>query len=153
MQKIKIFSPRKEDIDKLGSIKHNLGKKVVSKSGEPLGKTKDVLFDQKGIKGIIVGKIFSKFYIDSTFFKSAEDKIILSIDPIISLIGKEVFDSDGKKLGKVVDVLRKDHKNDLKAILIKRKFYSKKKEIPKIDISVSKKNIILKEALIVKELY
>ncbi|MBW2996550.1 hypothetical protein KY332_04605 [Candidatus Woesearchaeota archaeon] len=139
MKKIEVFSPRKQDINKLGSIKSFLSRKIVSKSGEAIGKAKDVLFDSKGIRGV-KGK---GFYVDKSYFKTSEDKIMLSIDPVILLLGKDVFDADGKKIGKVVKVARTGNTNNFKSIFVKRKFYSRKKEISKADISVSKKNIIL----------
>ncbi|MBW2977709.1 hypothetical protein KY331_02585 [Candidatus Woesearchaeota archaeon] len=145
-KQIEIISPKYGSILKFDSMKRYLKKKVVSKSGEAIGKTKDVLFDKSGVKGIIVAKrIFKKFYLDSFYFSSVQDKIMLSIDPAILLAGKLVFDADGKKLGKVIRVIRRDNTNNFQKLLIKRKIYSKAKEVPKIDIDVMKKNIILKK--------
>lgn len=69
--------------------------------------------------------------------------IILDIDPVIMLIGKEVFDDEGNKIGKVVDLDRKDYDNDYKSIIVKKHFFSKPLSIPKRDIDVIEKNIIL----------
>jgi len=56
-----------------------------------------------------------------------------------------VFDADGKKLGKVVDVVRKDETNSMEALMVRKNFYSRQVRVPKNDIEVSKKNIILKK--------
>ncbi|MEE9525870.1 MAG: PRC-barrel domain-containing protein [Candidatus Woesearchaeota archaeon] len=143
MKQIEKFIPRNEDISKLGSIKEILNKNVVSKSGHPMGKVKDVLFNDKGVKGIIGKKKLIKYYVDSSFFSSSEKNIMLSIDPVLLLLGKEVFDADGKKLGKVKGVIRDNDTNSFKTLIVKRKLYSRKQKIPKADIKVSKKNIIL----------
>jgi len=142
-KKMEIFVPKVEDISKFRSIKKYLKKTIVSKSGESMGKVKDILFSPKGVKGIVGGRLFSKFYIDSTFFNSIDNKIMLSIDPAMLLKGKEVFDADGRLLGKVVKIIRKNGLNQFQAIIVKKKFYSKKLTIPKEEIKTSKKNIIL----------
>ncbi|MBR9691879.1 hypothetical protein GOV06_03765 [Candidatus Woesearchaeota archaeon] len=143
LKKIEIFTPRKEDVSKFNSVMGYIKKKIVSKSGEVMGEVKDVLFTAKGVKGIIGGKLLSKFYIDSAYFNSVDGKIMLSIDPVMLLVGKDVFDADGRLLGKVIDVVRKSKLNNFKSIIVKRKFYSKGVEIPKSEIKTSKKNIIL----------
>ena len=140
---IEIISPNDRNILKFESMRAYLRKKVVSKSGEIVGKIADVLFAAKGIKGIVVRKRFLKFYLDHSFFNTVSDKAMLSIDPVVLLTGKTDFDADGRRLGKVKKVVRKDHTNELKALIIKKRFYSKGIEIPKSDIDVIKKNIIL----------
>ncbi len=145
-KKIEIISPNDRNILKFESVKDYLGKKVVSKSGETIGSVADVLFTDNGIKGIVVSKRFSKFYVDSSHFNAVSNKAMLSIDPVILLIGKEVFDVDGKRLGKVSKVIRKNNINDFEAIVVKKKIYSKGIEIPKSNIDVLKKNIILNQS-------
>ena len=146
-KQIEIISPDYSSILKFESVKKYLKKKIISKAGEPIGKVKDVLFTEKeGVKGIIVSKrFFKKFYLDRSFFSEVHDKIMLSINPVILLKGKLVFDADGKKLGKVVKVERKDKTNNFQTLVIKKKFYSKSKEVPRSEIDVMKKNIILKK--------
>jgi len=144
---IEMISPKDSSILKFESVRKYFKKKVVSKSGEPIGKVKDVLFtDKEGVKGIVISrKLFKKFYLDRSYFSEVQDKIMLSINPVILQVGKLVFDADGKKLGKVVRVERKDKTNNFHALAIKKKIYSKAKEVPKSEIDVMKKNIILKK--------
>ncbi|MBW2982543.1 PRC-barrel domain-containing protein [Candidatus Woesearchaeota archaeon] len=142
-ESIEIISPNDSNILKFESIKDYLGKKVVSKSGKTVGSVRDVLFTDKGIRGIIVYRFFSRFYVDRTFFNTVGNKAMLSINPILLLKGKDVFDADGKKLGKVSRVKRKSHTNDFHSIVVKKRFFLKGIEIPKSEIDVMKDNIIL----------
>ena len=119
-----------------------IGKKAVTKSGAIMGKIKDVIVTDKGIQGYVIGKTF----IDKEYVKEIEDAIMLTIDPITSFIGKWVFDADGRKLGKVKQILRKGNRNNFEAITIKKKMYSKEQTIPKTEIAVMKKNIILNKS-------
>jgi sporulation protein YlmC with PRC-barrel domain len=143
---IKIISPTDRNILKFESVKDYLGKKVVSKSGKTIGSVKDVLFTGNGIKGIIVAKGLSKFYVDSAYLNTVSKKAMLSINPITLFLGKEVFDVDGRRLGKVIDVIRKNNTNDFEAIVVKKRIYSKGVEIPKSNIDVMKNNIILNKS-------
>jgi sporulation protein YlmC with PRC-barrel domain len=146
IESIEIISPTDRNILKFASMKDYIGKKVVSKSGKTIGSVKDVLFTENGIKGIIVTRGLSKFYVDSSHFNAVSNKAMLSIDPIILLVGKEVFDVDGRRLGKVTEVIRKNNTNDFEAIIVKKRIYSKAIEIPKSNIDVLKKNIILNKS-------
>jgi len=143
-EKIEIVSPKESNILKFESMKDYIGKNVVSKSGEHIGSILDVLFIDKGVQGIIVSKgFFSRYYVDRAYFHTVSDKAMLSINPVILLVKKVVFDADGKRLGKVIRVKRKGKTNELEAIVVKKRFYSKAREISKADIDVMKKNIIL----------
>ena len=72
------------------------------------------------------------------------EKVMLTIDSVLLLKGKVVFDSQGKKVGKVVDVIRPTNSNNFTDIVVKEKLWSKPKKIPKEKLAVYKKNIILK---------
>jgi len=143
---IDIISETDKNILKFESIKDYLGKKVVTKSGKTVGSILDVLFTDKGVKGIIVYKLFTSFYIDKGFFNTVGNKAMLSIDPVILMKKKQVFDLDGKKLGKVVKVNRKNNNNDFESITVKKRFFSKSFTVPKSEIDVMKKNIILNKS-------
>ena len=144
-KKIKSVSTKKKDTSSMESVRSYLGKKVISKSGNVVGKVFDVLFLGNTITGIIVVKKISKLFLGKEFLNVSEDAVMLSIDPVTALEGKRVFDADGKKMGKVKEVIRKGNTNTLSAIMIKKNFYSSAIKIPKDDIDISKKNIILKK--------
>ena len=143
---IDIISQTDKNVLRFESIKDYLGKKVVSKSGKTVGSIRDVLFTGKGIRGIIIYKLFSRFYVDKAFFNTVGNKAMLSIDPVLLLKRKEVFDLDGKKLGKVVKVNRKNNNNDFESITVKKRFFLKGFKIPKSEIDVMKNNIILNKS-------
>lgn len=145
-ESVEIISQTDKNILKFESIKDYLGKKVVSKSGKTIGSVMDVLFTDKGIKGVIVYKLFTSFYVDKAFFNTVDNKAMLSIDPVPLLKGKQVFDLDGKKLGKVVKVNRKNNNNDFESLTVRKRFFSKSIRIPKSEIDVMKNNIILNKA-------
>ena len=142
-ESIEIISANDSNILKFESIRDYLGKKVVSKSGKTIGSIREVLFTDNGIKGIIVYRLFSRFYVDKSFFNTVGNKAMLSINPVMLLKRKEVFDLDGKRLGKVVKVNRKNNTNDFDSITVKKRFFLKSIQIPKSEIDVMKKNIIL----------
>lgn len=146
MTKIKIISNRKKDISGMLTSKSYIGKKVMSKSGEKVGVISNVMLAGSNIEGIIVNSGLSRLFIGWEFVSSvSKDAVMLLINPATMLSGKYVFDADGKKLGKVVKVLRKGNTNTIEEIMVKKKVYSKAIKIPNQDIDTAKKNIILKK--------
>lgn len=122
-----------------------LHKKVIAENGEILGKVKDVAFDMNKVIGIYTTK---GYLIEKTYIKQLlNDSIILKINPVISLVGKIVFDKDGKKIGKVKKVVRKDNSNDFTELIVKGSIFRKSLHIPKKKIETMDKNIILKKIL------
>lgn len=144
-KKIKSISTKKKSISAMEGSRSYISKKVISKSGNYVGKVYDTVFAGNILTGIVVMRRLSRIFIDKEFFKVSDDAVMLSIDPVISLQGKRVFDADGKKIGKVSKVIRKGNSNTLEAIMVKKNIYSKAVKVSKTDIDVSKKNIILKK--------
>jgi len=145
-ESIEIISQTDRNILKFESIIDYIGKKVVSKSGKTIGTIRDVLFTEKGVKGFIIHRFFTRFYIDNAYFNTIGKQAMLSINPAILLAGKVVFDADGKRLGKVVNVNRKNKSNDFESITVKKRFFLKGIDIPKSEIDIMKNNIILNKA-------
>jgi len=145
-KKIKVISEGKKNLSKMESFRQYIGRTVISKSGDKVGKVHDIMFSGNNVGGIIVMKKLSKFFIDKKFLGPVSDRtVMLSIDPVLMLVGKEVFDADGKKMGKVVDISRKTNSNNFDYLFVKRKLYSRMMKIPKSEVDVAKKNIILKK--------
>jgi sporulation protein YlmC with PRC-barrel domain len=119
-------------------LKGYFGKRVVSKSGIYLGRVKEVLMSDYTVQGIVVGKLF----IDKQYFASTIDKIMLTIDPVTLMLGKRVYDADGKKLGNVLSIVRSGA-NDFSEIQVRKNVIKKPVGVPKADISTTKTNIIL----------
>lgn len=144
MENIQVFSPKGiKDNFKLKGI---LAKKVIADNGEIIGKVKDIAFDLNKVIGIYVAGPFGlgnilidKDYIDQML----GDSIVLKINPLTSIIGKLVFDKDGKKLGKVKEIVRNNQANDFKEIIVRKNIFTKPFYIPKKDMDVIDKNIIL----------
>jgi len=146
-KKTDIVSGKIKNLDSLSKLKSYLGKKVYAKKGDFIGYVRDVMFKGNIIQGIFVkGK--RNIFIGKEFFEhESEEAFVLSIDPVVCLIGKQVFDSAGKRIGKVIDIKRKSNANTYSELIIKKVFYRRAFSIPKEDVSVAKQNIILKHAL------
>lgn len=140
-----IISKKIDSINNLKTASFYIGKKAFSKSGNPLGRIKDVVLSNDHIMGITISgnpDIFiDKEYLDY----DSRDVIMLTIEPVTSVIGKLVFDKSGKKLGKVISIERKNSENILKSLKVRNKIYSKPFMIDQKEISVIKDNIMLKK--------
>ena len=146
-RKLTTISTKTKTPDSMDSVRNWVGKHVISKSGDVIGKVQDFKFLKNTITGIVVMKKLSRIYLGIEFVSAvSQDSVMLSIDPVTMLIGKKVFDVDGKDMGKLVQLVRKGNNNSFEAIIVKRKFYSKGIKIPKADVEISKKNLILKKA-------
>jgi sporulation protein YlmC with PRC-barrel domain len=141
-----IISRRIKNIESIELSSQYTDKKVYSKSGEFVGKVYDIAMKNKCFIGLMVsGK--RKVFIDKDFFESDADGVImLKIEPVVNLLGKQVFDSLGKIVGKVVGLNRKSNKNDYEEIVVKKSFFRRAFNVPKKDVEVAKENIILKKA-------
>lgn len=142
--KIEAVSNKAVNIDELGKFSSYIGKKVYSKTGELVGKVYDIVIKNDCMVGVLYKRDLNIF-IGKEFFKSDnDDAIMLSIDPVTGLIGKKVYDSTGKYVGKVVELKRKKNSNNYDELRVKKSFFFKSVYIPKEKIAVAKKNIILK---------
>ncbi|MFH1771019.1 MAG: PRC-barrel domain-containing protein [archaeon] len=142
-KKTKVLSTKITPQSSLIGARSYLGRKVFSKSGYKIGRVKDVALKNDHLVGFLVkGK--KKVFVDKEYVASeSENAIVLSTDPVINLIGKIVFDSQGTKVGKVIDLDRQTNANNFKALIVKKKPYSKPMLIPKDDVDIFKENIIL----------
>ncbi|MCA9477584.1 MAG: PRC-barrel domain-containing protein [Nanoarchaeota archaeon] len=138
----RILSTKVNDIEHMDFFSRYIGKKVFSQSGEKVGVVKDLIFEKGVHKGFLLTK---NLFIDKEYFnKEFDEAMMLQIEPVTSIIGKLVFDVDGKKIGKVKDIERTNHGNDYKALLVKKTIFSKPKIIEKKNVDVTKKNVLLK---------
>jgi sporulation protein YlmC with PRC-barrel domain len=119
---------------------------VISKSGEIIGKVREVRMKDFKVEGIILVKHLnlSPEFIDRSFIKVfTQNEVLLNINPVTTLKGLSVYDSSGRELGKVRKILRADNKNNFTSLVVKHRFYSRPILIPKDKIDVMKKNIVL----------
>lgn len=143
-KKIRIISKKLKNLDGAKKASSYFNKPVVSKSGEHVGKVKDVVLKHDIFEGLIVyGN--KKLYVGKEFISSdSKDHIILNVEPITNMIKKDVYDSRGKKIGYVKDVVRKSNSNTYSDILVKKSFFRRAFSIPKGEIGIARKSIILK---------
>ena len=144
-KKLKIISSKIKNLETTKSLKTYLGKKVFSSSGFYIGKIKDLIVRKNSLVGFIVkGK--QKLFLDISFVKSESEKsIVLSINPVLNILKMDVFDVDGRKIGKVTGLNRTSNINNFESLIVKKNFYTKI-NIPKKDIDTFKKNVILNKA-------
>ena len=119
---------------------------VISKSGEILGRIKEVRMKGFGVEGIIFYRpwSFGSTFIDKSFIKVFnQNEALLNINPVTSLKGLSVYDTAGRDIGKVRKVMRPDKRNDFTSLVVKNRFYSRSVLIPKDKIDIMKKNIVL----------
>lgn len=142
---LNIISKKKEkDVSELDKLRSYIGKKTISKSGNRVGKVCNIMFSGNKIEGIVIRRGFRKIFVDIEYVSPSKDSVMLLIDPFIILKGKLVFDADGKKVGRVIKIIRKGNTNVIESIVVRKKIISKAVTIPKVEIDVLKKNIILK---------
>jgi sporulation protein YlmC with PRC-barrel domain len=143
LKKIEIISNEFTDDNALHLLSSYIGKEVYSKSGELVGVVKELVVHNDKIKGIIVnGK--KEFYIDKESFKlNDHEVIILKLDPIFALIGKKVYDSDGRELGIVQELKRKSLKNEFTAMVVSKNLLYKNITIPRKEIESFGVSVIL----------
>lgn len=143
---IHLFSKKIKSLE--GSVKSSsyLGKKVFSKFGQYVGRVYDVVLEKGFMVGVMIkGK--KRLFIGVEFFDSQFDKgIMLSIDPVTLIIGKKVYDSVGKLVGKVVDVDRNTASNTFHALIVKKGLFFKPFIIPASDVVESKHNVLLNKS-------
>ncbi|MCB9361979.1 hypothetical protein H6504_00955 [Candidatus Woesearchaeota archaeon] len=145
-RKIAVLSTKFENLDGLPTARKYLGRKVFSTSGLFVGKVNDLVFKHNALAGVIVSGRY-RIFVDKEYFSSdTDDAIMLSIDPILFIIGKQVFDVEGRKLGKVVGLEKGTADNSFGSLLVRKNIISKVKKIPRSHISICKENIILSKA-------
>lgn len=142
-KKIRIISSKIKNLNKQEKASSYLGKKVLSKSGEYVGKVYDIILQKGNITGFLIsGKV--KIFIGKESIASQSEKtIMLKIEPITNIIKKKVFDAAGKKIGSVIDLKRKSTANTYSDLKVRQAIHKKPFLIPKKEVRVSKKNVIL----------
>jgi len=137
-----------QHIDKHYNLSSIVGKKVISSSGQVVGRVKEVAYDLTKVLGIIVNGTFGKVLIGREYIDHLNtDSVILKINPVTTLVGKLVFDRDGKKIGKVAKVVRANTINDFTEVMVKKNPFMKQIKVPKSFMDVVGKNIILNKSL------
>jgi len=106
-------APLSETID----VSEIVGSKVLAKNGRRIGRVRAVHIHptKLTVEGIWVGNE----YIGSDYVDSLTDEgVVLSITPLDKMIGLKVYNSNGKKVGKVVEIERSKKTNNFKSIAV-----------------------------------
>jgi len=146
LNEIKIISTKKNDVNKKNGLTKYLYKKVFTKDGEKIGRVKQIIFNKENIEGIILSKFFcfNKMFIDMEYVdKFTSDSVLLKINPLVLVVGKKVFDAEGKDLGKVKKIIRKSNANAMDSLIIKKSIFSKEIIVQPKDIQFIKKTVRL----------
>ena len=141
------YVTRKEPLDEeTVNIKKLIGKHVLSKGGEVIGRISELRFhpDNFELEGVVVGRGFDKpIYIGVSYFDHiSESSVILNTELSILMSGKRVVTIDGKVIGRVRKINRKGTTNELESIEISRLW--KKYLIPQSEIKQVADSVILK---------
>jgi sporulation protein YlmC with PRC-barrel domain len=112
-----------EEVENIVVDQSLLGSIVLSKNGEKIGFLDAIFIDPKEfkVKAIQVNKGLLKYehYIGRKYIdKLGPDNIILNILPLEDLIGKRVYDSKGKDIGKVINSEKINGTNKLISLLV-----------------------------------
>jgi len=142
-KKARIISSKIKKLDRKEKASSYIGKQVLSKSGEFVGKVYDIVLEKETIIGYLVkGK--TRIFIGKEFISSQSEKtIMLKIEPVTNILGKKVFDAAGKKIGNVIDIKRKNTSNNYIGLNVRQAIHKKPFLVPKKEVRVSKKNVIL----------
>jgi sporulation protein YlmC with PRC-barrel domain len=144
--------PFKETVE----AKKILGKKVLTKDGKDIGKIKAIHIHptQLTVEGIHVdtGLFYVDQYIDENYIKSlSEEGAVLKINPATNLINLIVYDSLGKKVGRVKNVNRSKLTNTLRSITVDLDGEGHDFVINADYIAMVGDNIMLKEPFMLKK--
>lgn len=146
---MEIISGKRTNMNGLCGLKKIVGAPVISKDGDEIGKVVEIFFTEHKIAGFVLShKKGPKVFIGEEYIeKFNEDAVIIKINPITSMIGLTVFDSAGKKIGIVKEVVRQNNSNSFTGIEVKGSVLRKKKTIPKSEIDEIKHTIMLNKEI------
>lgn len=141
-----MITPHLTNLEGTESAKAYLGKQVYTASGDKAGRIKDLVIKENEVAGLIIKGRHLLFIDKDHCAPGTADTVLLTIDPVVMLKGKFVFDNNGKKLGRVKGIERKSMRNTCEELIVKKNIFTKTLRIPAKDIEVAKKNIILNKS-------
>ncbi len=127
-----------------------LSKRVLSKSGSIVGKVREVRLDSqhRELRGVLVsrGLFRPSVYISAEYIsRLTPQAVILSIEPAMLFRRRAVISSDGKKFGRVKEVLRERETNNITGFLVRRNVFWTY-EVPGSEVRKANKAIMLKKS-------
>lgn len=141
----KTIFTKNHELNDVTTIGNYFWKRVIDKQGKKLGRVLNIIIINNVLVSLVVLKGFKRYYVDVAFIESMNRSTLkLNIVPVTNNIGKKVFDIDGRHIGKVIDVIKPNEKNEFTDLIVKAGIFSRKKIINKSEIKINDKNIILK---------
>lgn len=157
MKKYHHIIHKEAHIESTVDFRSYIGARVISKNGEIVGKIKGIRVSsgKMSVEGFVVscGGLRRDLYIGRSYVERFSDEsFILNIDLSILLNGKVVVTSDGKKVGQVYRVVRKENTNEIDRLIV-RSFLIMRFSIVPDNIKYIGDSIILKPNYEVKKKY
>ena len=141
---MKIISPHRETTDDVFLSSNLKGKDVISSKGVDAGSVKDFYTDTKILNGLVVKYKWTTYFIDAVHIHEAsKDAVILTIHPYYLLIGKEVYDTEGRYLGVIKTVTRETNSNEPDTIIVKKSWWAQRKAISSDKVQEAKETVII----------
>ncbi len=124
-----------------------LGKRVLSKSGDVIGRVVQLRIDtnKRTLEGVVVRKGFIRtMYVCMSYVtRITEQALMLGIDPAALFLGRSAVSADGKKFGTVIALERVNETNEVVSVTVRR-YFVQKITIPKEEFSRFGTSLILK---------
>ncbi len=141
---MKVFVEKGPPFEETRNARGIVNRRVLTKTGGLLGRVWQVRLRNRMVEGLLVRRMFRPpVYIGMEYVKQITgDAVLLDIDPVL-YEGRSVITLDGKRVGRVVDVLRKGTSNEVAGFII-RDWWRTKKIMPD-DIKSLGPTIMLKE--------
>ena len=110
-------------LDDTLDLRGSLNVRVLSSKGLIVGKVSQIRIHptKMFVEGILIhrGAFKKPIYLGASYIKRiSNESIILNIELAVLLNGKRVIDSNGKKLGKIKEVIRKEHSNNIEELIV-----------------------------------
>ena len=136
-------------LDKTVEVSKIIGKDVISKDGKRLGTIQAIHIHPTDltVEGIRVkrGMLQTDDYIGREYIHSLTSSgAVLKILPIKEMMGLEVFDMNGRKVGKIKAISRSKKTNSIVSFTVERGFRKKDAEFSGKDIKDVGKGVILR---------
>lgn len=121
---------------------------IVSRTGHPAGRIIDIELRGAELRSFLLFYRFRLIRLPANMVANLNDlqkksALLLKDEPYYTLLGRIVYDAEGKRLGRVKHLYQIDHTNEFESFLVKKGIFSRTRLIEREKIQVSKKGILL----------
>ncbi len=139
---------RAKPVEETVDLTQVVGKSVVSRDGEWIGKVESIHMDPVTftLEGVTINRGFlnESEYVGREYVKSISRRgVVLQINPVTEAVGLPVYDVRGKRIGEVGTVERRKKTNRLSTIHVKRGWFKKSLIVPRNAIKTVNKGVML----------